>query len=426
MGDKLNNYLLNAAVQPSNREIARAFGVSEATVRRRRKKLALPPSEIKSNTDQPGLTVSGTQNALDFKGLVTENPLDPSESGAFVKIFELAGLNQDDYELVQDTFKFTTWQQSKGLESGERTTTQLYSYKGTFRAKGRFDIAPEEAAALLTLAAQGEPRPAPENDLVRVVVAGDFQAGKVDQLGGTTELLERLADKTAALEQVLSDSPCAESYLFDPGDLTEGFENVSSQRFLNDLSLPSMLRVGRAILTRLITTLVPYGKTTVVTVPSNHGAWRSGKGYLGKPSDDFGLDIHAAVQDVFAQTKHQVEWVVPNEWDESVVVDIGNVKVGLVHGHQTKSNNFKNWWQGQALGSGPVAEAHICISGHYHNTLLETCGFISGRERYHIQSPPMDNGSSWWRNLTGEQSTPGIITFMLCRRTGEIIDFRVV
>jgi hypothetical protein len=36
----------------------------------------------------------------------------------------------------------------------------------------------------------------------------------------------------------------------------------------------------------------------------------------------------------------------------------------------------------------------------------------------------MDNGSEWWRSLTGDDSAPGIVTFTL--ENGEISNLRLI
>lgn len=364
---------------------------------------------------------------MSFDGLVLGSPIAPkatSEDGAFAKLFELARLDPADFELVNDTFRMSVW------ESGSEVK---YAYRGSFRKKSPIELSPDELERLSARARspQKAKRVADAGKNTRVLVVSDMQIGKVDSRGGLEEFLERVADLCAEIEAL---PPAGATLVLDPGDLIEGFQNTSSQAHTNDLSHPAMLRVARSVLmdvaeaARASTAL--DGSVTVATVPSNHSAWRQGKGYLGKPGDDYGLDVHRAVQSVFEYAGvDDVSWVYPDtEYEESLAVPVPvnpAIKVGLVHGHQTRSGKFNDWWKGQALGSRPLADCHYAVSGHYHSFVFEPAGWLDGRERYHIQAPPMDNGSAWWENISGEQSRPGVVHFLIDEK-GDFSDLRLI
>ena len=38
-----------------------------------------------------------------------------------------------------------------------------------------------------------------------------------------------------------------------------------------------------------------------------------------------------------------------------------------------------------------------------------------GTSRFLVMAPTMDNGSGWWKKVTGEDSVPGLATLMLER-----------
>lgn len=372
------------------------------------------------------LKLEGDENHLSFSGLVTNNPMAPGDRGAFVAIFEFAGLSQDDYRLRDGSLKFGTWQQSARAKDGHRDLIQLYSYSGQFDRIKPLDLEADDAADLLRLAQRPRRRPKHASKRVRVVIMSDAQIGKVNSRGGTPELLARSKSLFHRLDQIMEEEPCGSALVLDPGDLIEGFENVKGQRFTNDLSLPSMLRVGRALLTDLIGTVAArHASTQVATVPSNHGAWREGEGYLGTPGDDFGIDCHHAVSEAFANLpKLGVSWLWPEKWSPSVAIDAGGARIGLTHGDKARKGKFREWLAGQTLGSTVLADCNIIISGHFHTFMVTGCGWLGKRERRHIQSPTMDNGSEWWRSLTGDDSAPGIVTFILL--DGEITHLRLI
>nr|DAT33683.1 MAG TPA: DNA polymerase II small subunit [Caudoviricetes sp.] len=389
-----------------------------------------PTATASANQTPVKVEYDSSDATMSFDGLVLDSPLAPkatSEDGAFAKLFELARLDPAEFELVNDTFRMSVW------ESGQEVK---YAYRGSFRKKSPIELDDVElerlsARARTTREAGPGPHRFDEQYKTRVLVVSDMQIGKVDSRGGLEEFLTRVSDMCAQIEAL----PFVHStIILDPGDLIEGFQNTSSQAHTNDLSHPAMLKIARSVLTDVVeaarASTLPDGVVTVATVPSNHSAWRQGKGYLGKPGDDYGLDVHRAVQSVFEYAEvDDVEWVFPDtEYEESLSLPVPvspNTRVGLVHGHQARSGKFNNWWKGQALGSKPLADCHYAVSGHYHSFVFESAGWLDGRERYHIQAPPMDNGSAWWENLSGEQSRPGIVHFLVDEQ-GDFSDLRLI
>jgi hypothetical protein len=63
----------------------------------------------------------------------------------------------------------------------------------------------------------------------------------------------------------------------------------------------------------------------------------------------------------------------------------------------------------QVLGQTPLAGADVVIINHFHTFWMRSFG----KSKWMIGSPTMDSGSSWYRNVTGEESDPGVLTFMM-------------
>ena len=251
---------------------------------------------------------------------------------------------------------------------------------------------------------------------LRVVVASDAQVGKVDADGGTAALLGRVESMLGQLDEVMRAEPCEEAITADPGDLLEGFQNTAQQPHTNDLSHPDQLRVGRVLLTEIVTTVaVRHARNRVVTVPSNHTQWRRGKDLLGRPGDDYGIDIHRAVAEALARDRkfQDVTFLIPDPWRESLAVQARGAVLGMVHGHRAKPGKAWEWWKGQIAGDLPTAAANILIGGHYHSWLTVPHGRLGGQPRWFFQADTLDNGSAWWANLTGDQSEPALMTFTI-------------
>lgn len=339
------------------------------------------------------------------------------QDNSFDEFYQLTGLDPEEWPLDQGSLRVSMWQQSKRTEDGDRDVVWLKSYKGNLRRTSRPELTTSEVSALLEQAKENAKatKAKRKSHGTRVIVLSDLQIGKVDRLGGTEELLERMGRLTHQLCQL---PPTKNLILVDAGDLVEGFENTSAQQFTNDLSHPEMLRVARGVLLDVITSLAPlYTSVTVATCPSNHGAWRRGKGSLGRPGDDYGLDVHYSVRDVLSRDKafKHVTWAFPeSEWDDTTYLEAEGHTIAVTHGHHARSGQFSKWWQGQAGSSSQAHKASVIISGHYHTFIAQCIGTTTeGKERLHYQAPPLDGGSSWWKNYAGEESRPGVGSFLL-------------
>ena len=415
----------------TNAEITRRFGVSERTIRRRRKHLrekgVLRQARAGTDKNAPKLTVSGSTEAVNFQGLITGNPLDPTstDGGAFAKIFELAGLTQEDYELVQDTFKFSIWEQSASKPDGTRDLIPLYSYSGTFRKKNTSILTLADVTKHLT------PRkrtvsllPSAKDPTDTFVISlADLQIGKVGSGGGTPELMDRLASVLGQVESHLQANPYqyAEIVLADAGDITEGFHNVAAQAQTNDLSMTDQLRLAQRIVVEALKRFVPYApKFTYAAVPSNHCRVRTtvgNKNSANAPDDDYGLLIfdntRLALSDVPGYD--HIAFVKPSKWEEAVTHTTADGTVlGLVHGHQFgQSIKARDWLSGMVLGErSDLHKTHVLLFGHHHHFSLE----LAGHGQHLVGSPSLDNNSDWFSNVSGTSSPSSLLTFELSNK----------
>jgi hypothetical protein len=246
-----------------------------------------------------------------------------------------------------------------------------------------------------------------------VIVWADPQIGKTGSRGGTAELIERSAVIRDKLDALLGERAPSQILIADAGDGIEGFESGGNPMFTNDLSLSGQLDTYGTELFEYINLAHLYAPVTVAGIPSNHAAWRCGKQNLGRPSDDLGLFMHKQVQRVTDAAGMNVTYVKPAEYDESVSVDFYGTKVGLVHGNQFGPGQAVTWWQKQAFGAQAAAAADVLVHGHYHSFSASVAGRnpVSGRQRYCLGAPTLDNGSDWFRQTQGRDSDPGLMVF---------------
>ncbi|WP_336633434.1 MULTISPECIES: hypothetical protein [unclassified Microbacterium] len=329
----------------------------------------------------------------------------------WTRVFEQFQLDPDVFEIIDDTVRCSTWQQSKRTDGGDRDVVQLYSYRAMFRRKrDRIDLPALHAAAKRR---QRAPLAPAENNRIMVVVLADIQAGKTGSRGGTPELVERIEAKLAALEKRLRARRPSRLVLAEAGDLFENFNSGGDPAFNNDLSLAQQMDLAGVVLFDFVSLMARFGPVEVLAVTSNHTAWRAGKQQLGRPADDLGLFVHRQVAKLAQAAGINAHWNFPREYDESLSVDVGGAVLGMVHGNQFPPGKAIEWWSKQQHGAQPVGAADILITGHYHHLVVQPTGRSprTGRAKWWLQAPTLDNGSDWFRNLAGDDSDPGLLTF---------------
>lgn len=268
--------------------------------------------------------------------------------------------------------------------------------------------------ALYAAARHATPIPRPVMaERATVIVWADPQIGKTGSRGGTQELIERSTIIREKLDALLGERSPSQILLADAGDGIEGFESGGNPMFTNDLSLSGQLDTYGTELFEYINLAHKHASVTVAGIPSNHAAWRCGKQNLGKPADDLGLFMHKQVQKVTDVAGMDVSWVKPSEYDESVAVDFYGTRVGLVHGNQFGPGQAVTWWQKQAFGAQAASNADVLVHGHYHSFSASVAGRnpASGKQRYCLGAPTLDNGSDWFRQVQGRDSDPGLMVF---------------
>jgi hypothetical protein len=261
------------------------------------------------------------------------------------------------------------------------------------------------------------PLPASFDKDTMVVVLGDIQAGKVDWRGGSGELVERLMHAKAEVLRLAKKRRPQQIVVIDAGDSMENFESSPGADRTNDLQLTAQMRLWRRVLWDWVSDLATLApEVDVLSVPSNHCSIRRGKQNMSTPGDDYGLEVLTQVADIARENPSysHVNFWMPNEHEEALALPlVGGLVLGAVHGHQkSRPELAKQYMAQQALGRTPIGEADIVVMGHWHHLAVQTFG----DNRWLFIAPTMDSGSSWFRNFSGEESAPGVLTFMVDER----------
>jgi len=340
-----------------------------------------------------------------------------SEPENFDEFLIDAGLDPADIDVIPPV-RTSRWQQQKDGE-----LIWLTSYRFTFRKK-RSGI---DLPLLMAEAKKSRKKTTKVGtaDKALVVLWSDLQVGKVDVRGGTPELLARVELAQSRLMDLVKREKPSRVVFADVGDTVENFDNAAREAQLqsNDLSIMEQVDLATTLAWQTIRCLAEVVPTvTYASVGSNHCQWRKNGKVIGKTTDDWGVFIGRQLARLASETgTDNIRFVEPQPHDESLAVDVFDDQfhvLGIAHGHQgSRPDRIPTWWRQMAFGSQPVAQASILVTGHFHHVRLQELGSLDRPDgtasRWWIQASTMDNGSSWFRKMSGEDSQPGLVTFML-------------
>lgn len=365
-----------------------------------------------AKAEQPTARLEWSGNQGELSTGAVDASFDPSDlTGVFEKIGRKFGLNPevDRLELCAGTL----WEQrSRNRETDEFETVMLYAY----RYKVVKSSLPVHLPALYAEQGYRKPVKAKQSAEATVVVCwADIQTGKVDHLGGLKELLERLDQKRDALDAYLKSASFDHIVIADCGDLIEGFSNFPAQHRTNALSIMDQIDVAATEMWKTITLCERHAPVDVLSIPSNHCAWRrDGKNLAGKVGDDWGLHISKSLERRNEEAKRHVTFHRTGDWEETLQFDVRGTRLGLAHGHQVNNpDQIKNWWA--KMTHAGVLDCHVLVTGHFHFASLRPSGrdAVTQKSRWHVQASTLDNGSAWVRNKMGEDGDPALTVFQI-------------
>lgn len=396
---------------------AEGFKISKDSIRRHRENHMGEDAEIPEET-LLGVVSSPDHIWLDQKKKVD---VDVSDDELLTDTSQLLVKNGVDPEKFQIVGSIWTKPSAKGV-------THTFQFEPKEEA-----VAEENTPDLPTLYMQVMSREVPEtfkrsntSGDTLVVAFSDAQIGKVDHRGGTEALLMRMAQYVEDLKAHIIDKGYTKAIFADVGDVIEGFENTAGQMRTNDRSIMDQIDLAITLEELFISTLSDHCSTVKATsIPSNHAAWRRMKDYLGTPSDDWGVFSMKQIERLYQHTnRNNVEFFYPKPYKKSLVIPIGSeYKLGVAHGDEvTNPDRIPDWWAKQVHGGMPLAGADVLLTGHFHHVRIQPSGRrdedLDERQKWWIQAPTMDNGSSWWANKSMGDSDPGLLVFNINEKTG--------
>lgn len=378
----------------------------------------------KPPVDTATLRVEASDAGGEFSGLVTHKPLKPSEyTGAFAKVYELAGLDPADYVIVADTVKFSSWQQSARSSEGDRDVVTLYAYSARFRRLSAFDRASQkrvdQLAAQVAKRRLKPPVQPRESSALGMPVAhttlwADWQLGK-DEGGGVEATVARvLEDLSESVAQVRANDNITDVLLCFMGDPVENVsDSYPSQQFIVQMNLTNQILLALDLMERVISEHLELGVNVhVLSVLCNHGQLtrKNTKTNVTDDSDNVqNLLMHVLRDKVFADDA-RITWHLPFEDDGMITTaTVAGVNVAAAHGH--KISGREDAWllkQTANLTAKRGFTPRVWLTAHRHSFNVLDLGSVS-----RIQAATNDGGSKHFEDGSGIYSTPGTVALLV-------------
>lgn len=312
---------------------------------------------------------------------------------------------------------------------GDVNTRRWMRYDQEWLYYYKFDVTQGESSEVLEVSVDELARhlrrrkrptmsPSLRDDSTFAYLASDWQIGKRLDSIGSAETAQRVADtidqayvEAKRLRRTYAMSHGLFVGLGDLGEGTCGF--YPNQAFTVDLNRRDQNRLVRELITYGIDTLSPlFDKFTAATVGGNHGENRTlGGKVLTDEADNDDVAQFEAVQEAFQRAGDPgIEWVIPRD-ELAVRLDLSGVPVGITHGHLyqrgpggTAQKKAFEWWKDQDFGFQELRGVQMLWSAHFHHFSNVNYG-----RRSAIQTPPMDPGSKWFRDIKGQDSPAGAV-----------------
>ncbi|MGP9528599.1 hypothetical protein [Glutamicibacter sp. AOP5-A2-18] len=396
---------------------ANGGNVSKSAVNNHRKRICA------CDKSQPTVAKNATTETLTGKADVT------SDGGEFIDvqttkpvtdwthIFERFNLDPNEFVIVDDTVRCSTWQQSKALEDGSRDIVNLYSYRARFARKTEAginyaDLAEQVRNWMPASVIKGD------NPTTYVVSLADFQLGKGEN-GGTPGTVKRIKQSLANILEDIHGMQKRGSLpknllLANMGDHIENvYSSYANQAYTSDLNVRDQINLALELNLLWIKTLSPYFDEVIYSAClCNHGQMsrNGGKTNVSDDADNATGLIGDTLKTLCALHPElaKVRFEIPQDQMITTVTTSG-VNIATAHGH--KISGAEETWlakQSQNLSAKRRFNVDLWLTAHKHHASIVDLGPYT-----RIQATTSDPGSKYYEDMSGQYSRSGVTVFIV-------------
>jgi len=409
---------------------------SEKSVRRARRALLLhtqphlgAPRAVALETGLGSGVGSGraeqTSDSVTFHGVVLDRNCQDAQD--WTPIFAIFRLDPSRFEIVDDTVKIGTWQQSKGTEEGERDFIQLWSHSARFRRRSDSALSEEVLKGWRNLLLTEPIQPSVTEGArgTYTVLVADPQLGKK----GTTQAIENWRRGVqrhleAVRDLILAGRPPEAVHVAFQGDETEGVcNNYTNQPHTIELNLTAQLELDFDLRMWTVRSLASLGlPISVSSVISNHGEWtrNGGKDVVTTRGDNASTHIARQMRKVFDEMVPfggpVIDWHIGGA-EPGVVVNLSGVDCYFSHGYIEKGKGgsteirTKSAIERQILGrTETLGTVPLWFIAHYHHFYMTE---FEGRTLFGCPALEAERSSEYMLDQYGVWSPPGMLGMLV-------------
>jgi len=376
-------------------------------------------------------TIDVSADGAKVNNVVIEGEL----NGDWTRVFDLFNLDASQFEVVDDTVRMSTWQQSARAKDGTRDSIQLYSYSARFRRVTR-DMIPAATVESWRKALQSvKDRPTRKRKTATVLAAtytvfvADPQLGKKNTEQAVENWKRGVLGHVAAIEALIAQGrkPSGIHVAF-MGDETEGVcNNYGNQPHTIELNLSRQLELDYDMRVWTIRQFIAFGlPLSASSVISNHGEYsRNGsKEPVTTQGDNASTHIARQVQKLFHETEPfggpHIDWTIGGG-DPAVLVNLSGVDSYFSHGYIEKGKGgsteirTKTAIERQILGkTDTLGTVPLYFMAHYHHFYTNE---FEGRTLFGMPALEAERSSEYMLNQYGVWSPPGMLGMLVGEHT---------
>jgi len=249
---------------------------------------------------------------------------------------------------------------------------------------------------------------------------GDWQFAKKEG-GGTQGLIERVnsavADAVVRINELRSIGRKLDKLVIvGGGDMVEGCVIYPNQSYEIDGNRREQIRGTAALIIQSLATLAPmFESVKVFVVPGNHGEHRimGNRTTIGDNDDLLVFEIAELACKNDPRFSH-VEFEIA-EKEISMTTKIYDWTFGATHGDVFGKgsgtgvrNKVFNWFKTMAANRHPIGASDVLLTFHFHHDAQEDWG-----NTLWVQSRTMDGGSHYFKEFSGHDTDPGMLSFVV-------------
>lgn len=367
--------------------------------------------------EQSKATVDVDAHGADVKNVIIEGDL----NGDWGRLLRHFNLDPECFEVVDDTVRMSTWEQSARSKTGDRDKVQLWSYSARFRRVSKQMVRPEVLESwrehLMRLKPAKRSNPV---DGVYLILIADPQLGKK----GTAEAVENWKQGVLAHLGEAERLNTQGVHIAWMGDETEGVcNNYGNQPHTVELNQSQQLELDFDLRVWTLEQALSRGFTvTASSVISNHGEWtRNGsKEPVTSSNDNASTHIARLVQKTFQRTGHNITWAI-GDTHPGLTINLAGVECYFSHGYKEKGRGTssetrtRSAIERQILGrTEDLGTTKLWFMAHYHHFYTNE---FEGRTLFGCPALEAEKSSEYMLDQYGVWSPAGMLGMIVTAKS---------